>query len=271
MRCGRVTDMQPSAGDLGVRPSDPAYKELKSVIVHATGHCRLAQTDSLLLKKVSGRLRETGLSSLGDYLSLLRNDAQGNSELDSLIGELTVGETFFFRHPAQFDALRNHVLPACLKRNERSRRLRIWSAGCANGAEPYSVAIVVHALLGRRLADWSVSIIATDLNRALLAKAKRGLYSAWSLRGVPRPRISAHFSKRGGEWAIKDDYKKNVTFMHRNLVHDDGALIGRQPRRVRHHSVQERADLLRPGDLPAGCAAPERRAGRGRVAVRRAG
>ena len=172
-------------------------------------------------EKVRGRLRQNGLSSLGQYLELLKDGKVGKRELDCLIAELTVGETFFFRHADHFDALRDHALPAVLKRNEQSRQLRIWSAGCANGAEAYSIAILVHSLLGDQLANWNVTIVGSDINRAFLAEAEAASYSAWTLRGVPQEQVAGFFVRSGSHWIVRNKYKQNVRFVYHNLIKDE--------------------------------------------------
>ena len=174
-----------------------------------------------MLEKVRNRLRQNGLSSLNDYLQLLKRGDVGRHELDALIAELTVGETFFFRHPDHFDALRDHVLPACLARNAASRQLRIWSAGCSNGAEPYSIAIMVHSILGSRLKDWNVTIVGTDINRAFLADAEAASYSAWTLRGVEQERLPAYFRRQGQQWILQEKYKENVHFVYHNIINEE--------------------------------------------------
>jgi chemotaxis protein methyltransferase CheR len=213
--------MQPSLARTDLALPDLAFEELKAFLVSATGNYRLSAKDSPVREKVLGRLRQNGLSSLGEYLELLKDGKVGNRELDSLIAELTVGETFFFRHPDHFDALRDHVLPAVVKRNEQSRQLRIWSAGCANGAEAYSIAILAHSVLGERLAEWNVTIVGSDINRAFLAEAEAGSYSAWTLRGVPQEQIRGFFVRNGALWGVRDKYKQNVRFVYHNLIKDE--------------------------------------------------
>ncbi len=213
--------MPPNLAGANLGRTDPAFEELKAFLVSATGNFRLSAKDSPVQEKVRGRLRQNGLSSLGEYLELLKDGKVGKRELDSLIAELTVGETFFFRHPDHFDALRDHALPAVLKRNEQSRQLRIWSAGCANGAEAYSIAILVHCLLGERLADWNVTIVGSDINRTFLAEAEAASYSAWTLRGVPQEQVVGFFVRSGSHWAVRDNYRQNVRFVYHNLIKDE--------------------------------------------------
>ena len=213
--------MHPNLAGARAEQLGPAFDELKAFIVTATGHARLAKRDDLLLEKISRRISAHNLPSLESYLDLLTRGANGRIEFDCLIAELTIGETSFFRHQEHFDALRDQVLPACLRRNGVTRQLRIWSAGCANGAEVYSIAIVVHALLGHRRDDWNVVIVGSDINRAFLAEAEAGRYSAWTLRDVAEEQREALFVRNGDGWTIREAYRRDVRFVYHNLVSDE--------------------------------------------------
>ena len=202
-------------------PHDPTFAELQSFIVGATGNFRLSERTSTLFDKASRRLQALGLSSFATYLALLKHSREGKDELDGLIAELTVGETSFFRHGEHFDALRDHVLPACLARNEHSRQLRIWSAGCANGAEAYSIAITVHSLLGPAIDEWNVSIVGSDINRTFLRDAESGSYSNWAFRNLSAEKLPAFFARDGERWSVKDRYRPNVQFVGHNLIGDE--------------------------------------------------
>jgi chemotaxis protein methyltransferase CheR len=202
----------------------PGYErvlhELQSRLVEATGNVRLVELPSLVREKVRRRQEALGLRTIDAYLALVGDSSFGNPELDSLVAELTVGETSFFRHPEQFEALRNEILPACLKRNRSKRELRIWSAGCANGAEAYSIAITVHALLGNELGEWDIDIVGTDINRAFLAEADAGNYSDWALREMPPERTQMYFTRRGQRFWIAERYRAMARFARHNLVAD---------------------------------------------------
>jgi len=116
---------------------------------------------------------ESGASDLDALYEHLAGSS-GRATLDTLVEALTIGETHFFRNRPQFEALAGHILPELIARRRASRQLRLWSAGCASGEEPYSLAILLEQLLPD-LADWQVLILATDLNRQALAKAERGV------------------------------------------------------------------------------------------------
>jgi chemotaxis protein methyltransferase CheR len=139
--------------------------------------------------------------------------------LEAFIASLTVPETYFFRNQPQFEALAGRILPELIERRRDLRRLRIWSVGCASGEEPYSLAMLLHRVLPD-LAAWDVTILATDLNRGLLEKAERGLYTAWSFRDTP-PEIQAHyFTPRGNQFELSPQVRSQVKFAYLNLADD---------------------------------------------------
>ncbi len=155
------------------------------------------------------------------YLSKLDVGA-GDEELSALASELTVGETYFFRNIDQFHALSQVVLPQRIRSRSADRRLRLVSAGCASGEEPFSLAISV----GEAVPDpsWKISIRAVDVNRASLAKAARGRFTDWSLRETPAEIQRRYFRREGGEVVFNEATRAAVTFEMRNLVVDDPEL-----------------------------------------------
>ena len=152
------------------------------------------------------------------YLGLLTGDADGPAELDALIAELTIGETFFFRHREVFDAVRDVVVPDRIARDRGRRRFRVWSAGCSIGAEAYTLAILLRRDLGAALAGWDVEIVGTDINREFLARARDGRFEEWALRGTTDEFRRACFDPDGRTWAIRPEYKAGVSFQYHNLV-----------------------------------------------------
>jgi chemotaxis protein methyltransferase CheR len=151
-------------------------------------------------------------------LSLLLDEESGNAELDQLIELLTIGETYFFRHQELFDALRDAVLPEIISRNRKSRRVRIWSAGCSNGAEVYSLAIVLRRDLGHLIQGWNISILGTDINRTFLAQATAGEYEEWAFRGTPPELRRDCFQQDGTTWRIASQFHEGVAFDYHNLA-----------------------------------------------------
>jgi chemotaxis protein methyltransferase CheR len=198
--------------------SDPCYFRLKGYLVEATGLAYYEDKDADFARRIGCRLANLRLRDCASYFDMLRDPERGPAELDALIAEITIGETHFFRHMEHFDALRELVLPDLMKRNETSRRLRIWSAGCADGAEPYSLSILTKRDLGQQLAGWEVSIVATDINRRSLANAREGNFEDWCLRATPEDVKRNCFLQQGKKWALASQYKEGVSFQFHNLV-----------------------------------------------------
>lgn len=141
-------------------------------------------------------------------------------EMEALVEQLTIGETFFFRHMEMFNALRDTVFPDLIRRKAHSRTLRIWSAGCSIGAEPYSLAILLREVLGHRLVGWDIQILGTDINRRFLRLAEEGCYDPWALRGLPPALLQRCFSKEGRKWRLLDRCRQGVSFQVQNLAAD---------------------------------------------------
>ncbi len=139
-----------------------------------------------------------------------------------LVSRLTVGETYFFRNGAAFDALEREVLPALIatRRSAGIHRLRLWSAGCATGEEPFSLAMLLDRLLPDR-AEWAITILATDINVEALDVARRGCYRAWSLRETPAWARERYFRPRpGNTFEVEPRIRQMVVFAPLNLAED---------------------------------------------------
>jgi chemotaxis protein methyltransferase CheR len=141
--------------------------------------------------------------------------------IETLASHLTVGETYFFREPRSLEALEQHILPALLQaRHGAERRLRIWSAGCCTGEEPYSIAMLLDRLIPDQR-GWNITILATDINPKFLRKAAEGVYGEWSFRGTPTRLRERYFKKRrDGRFEIVPHLKRKVTFSYLNLADD---------------------------------------------------
>jgi chemotaxis protein methyltransferase CheR len=203
---------------LNCEPQDPAFRRLKRNLIASTGLAFYTERDTLLGEVIGARLGDLGLRDCAAYSKFLAEGAEGEAEMEVLIGQLTIGETYFFRDEEQFAAIQDFILPDILRRNRSKKELRIWSAGCSNGAEPYSLAILLAHKMASRIAGWNVAIYASDLNRSFLAQAAAGKYRAWALRATPEEIKRECFSKQGQVWAIAPRYQELVTFHHINLV-----------------------------------------------------
>jgi chemotaxis protein methyltransferase CheR len=204
----------PVAEDL---PSDPGWTRLKEYLIARTGLDYYADKDVDLARRIHGRLAEIGASDCAAFLRFLREDSRGPVEMDALIGRIAIGETYFFRHREHFDAIRDVVLPDIEGRNGSGRHLRVWCAGCADGAEPYSLAILLrHELAG----DWQTAVLATDIGRQYLASKSEGKFEAWSLRATPESIREACFERQGRQWILRPEYREGISFERHNLASD---------------------------------------------------
>jgi chemotaxis protein methyltransferase CheR len=177
--------------------------------------------DEPLSELIGRRLSDLRLPDCSSYVRFLADGENGRAEMDLLVSQLTIGETYFFRHAEQFAAIREIVLPEILARKQSSRQLRIWSAGCATGAEPYSLAIMIADEFADRIAGWQVVIYATDLNRSYLARATEGKFRESALRSTSDEMRRACFSNEGSNWTIHPRYKKWISFHQMNLVESE--------------------------------------------------
>lgn len=198
---------------------DAGFPQLKSRIIERTGHFYYQDKDDLLWERVRKRLRATGLSDSNLYLNLLDDAISGPAEWGKLETEITIGETFFFRYAEQFAALRETILPEIIDRKSATRRLRIWSAGCSTGAEPYSLAILAHEILGGNLERWRVSIVGTDINDSFLNLAKQARFGKWALRSMPASERERFFLDAGkDQWQVRPEFRSLVRFEKHNLL-----------------------------------------------------
>jgi chemotaxis protein methyltransferase CheR len=200
---------------------DPGYGQLKDQLIESTGLAFYGDRDEPLTKLVAERLAILGLRDCLSYAEFLAKGQTGAAEMDVLIAKLTIGETYFFRDEEQFAAIRDVILPDILARNRFSRRLLIWSAGCATGAEPYSLAILLARELGEQLAGWKIAIHATDLNRTFLNRAAEGKFRAVAMRSTSEQVKRDCFSKDGLTWVIQPRYKEWIVFHQMNLMDSD--------------------------------------------------
>ncbi len=202
---------------------DPAYPRLKDRLIESSGLAFYAERDNLLTELIGGRLSDLGLPGCSAYSQFLTHGEEGRVETDLLFSRLTIGETYFFRDRDQFAAIRDIILPEILERKRSSKQLRIWSAGCASGAEPYSLAILLADQLAGRIAGWQIEIHGSDLNRDYLAQAADGKFRAWALRATSDETKENCFSNEGSIWTIHPRYKQWISFHHMNLMESEFA------------------------------------------------
>lgn len=163
---------------------------------------------------------EFGFNEIESCIEWLLSSPLSHGQIEILASHLTVGETYFFRDTGIFEILRAHVLPKIIhSRSGGEQKLRIWSAGCATGEEPYSLAILLSGILSHPK-EWNITILGTDISPLSLRKASEGVYREWSFRDTPRWVKDGYFKRTDNEFVIAPRIKKMVTFSYLNLVED---------------------------------------------------
>ncbi len=163
--------------------------------------------------------REYGIKdSTEGIIKWLSDFTWGTTELNTLATFLTVGETYFFREKAGLDIFRKHIIPGLIcKRRYKDQYLRIWSAGCCTGEEPYTLAILLSEMIPD-VENWNITILATDINNIFLEKAKAGIYSPWSFRETSQLIKKQYFNNSGKNFEITPRIREMVTFSQLNLA-----------------------------------------------------
>lgn len=190
-----------------------APSEVQLLVAGRTG-LRLADADVVKLEQLL-RVR-AGRGDPFAYLASL-SEAELARETEFLAAQLTPGETYFFRDQGQFALLRERILPELIERRSETRRLRLWSAGCASGEEAYSIAMLIDMALPE-WQSWQITLIGSDINRDALARARRGRYGDWSFRMVPENLKARYFRRNGDEWVLDARIRAMVDFRFGNLV-----------------------------------------------------
>ena len=194
---------------------DDVFRLLRDQIYRRTGIWFADSSKYLLQKRLSPRARELNFDSFQKYFYFLQYDPRADAEFDQIFDLVTTNETYFFREPAQLTAFSDEIVPEILLRKP-VKKVRIWSAGCSSGEEPYSIAMLLQE------AGWyeqaAFEIFASDINQQVLAKARRGTYRESAFRATSATLREKYFSREpDGAWHIHDDIRNRVQFGRLNL------------------------------------------------------
>ncbi len=198
--------------------SDQEFDQYRDLIYNESGIHFSASNRSILESRLKERLRNTKIETPALYFKKIRED---EGELKVLLDSVTTNLTRFFRNTAHFQTLEYHVIPELIqyKQATRDHKIRIWSAGCSTGEEPYSLAMVFKDLLPL---DFSVEITASDLSLKSLMTAQEGYYPESRLNGVPEKYLKKYFEPAADGHRVKDEIKKLIKFDYHNLKFDSG-------------------------------------------------
>src|SRR5258706_5801890 len=196
--------------------SEHELSEIRMLIEERTGICFDESRERFFSTRVSEHLRAKKFASGTDLLRAMR---KANVEYEALLERLLTQETSFFRYPAVYETFEKRVLPELHVKKfwKNPRTLRVWSAGCSTGEEPYSIAITIADSLS--FADaWNVEILATDVGRHALKHAERATYQGRSIASVSETQLAAHFVEAGRGYQVRPRLRKMVSFAQMNLA-----------------------------------------------------
>jgi chemotaxis protein methyltransferase CheR len=202
--------------------TDREYEQIRRLVKENTGINLGMNKRDLVISRLSRRLRNLGLDSFSQYIQLLR-DSEATDELINMINQITTNKTEFFREKHHFDYLSEELLPRLRQEGEKSgnRKLRIWSAGCSSGEEPYTIALVLTEFFAQSR-GWDLKILATDLDTNILQRAMQGAYTQESVRPVPPALLGRYFDRQLQDdkeyYVVKANLRQLITFRKFNLM-----------------------------------------------------
>ncbi len=203
-----------------LKVNDDEFVSLRDFIYQQSGIFIADNRKYLLENRLGNRLKELNLKSFGEYFYFLKYDPGRKRELSRLFEVITTNETSFYRNPPQLQVFQDVILRETLdaRRKAGARSLRIWSAGCSTGEEPYTLAIMLHEVLKFEIGSWDIRITASDLSEGVLHSARRGIYTEYALRTTPKDIVARYFDKEGeGRFRIKNEIRDLVQFGQLNL------------------------------------------------------
>lgn len=199
--------------------TDDDFAQVKSLVYGFAGIDLNESKKNLVYNRLAKRIRFLEMNSFSEYLKYVK--AQGESEFVHLINAITTNLTFFFRENHHFEYLANTIIPSLLQKNQASKKIRIWSAGCSTGEEPYSIAIVLKEVVP---SDWDARVLATDLDTNVVQTGQDGVYKIDRLKGVSEARVKRWFMKgsgsREGFVKVKPELQQIIDFGQINLMNE---------------------------------------------------
>lgn len=194
------------------------FEQLSSYIYSNYGINLTEKKRTLVMSRLNKVLLEQDFDSYGDYIEFVKSDTSG-SAVNELINRITTNHTFFFRENKHFEFFKETILPDLEKSNQHSRDLRVWSAGCSTGDEPYTLSMLMMDYFKLESSKWDFKILGTDISRQVLEHAKYGEYETDSIKEMPDPWVKRYFHPPKSEVIqIKDEIRNNVVFRRFNLM-----------------------------------------------------
>jgi chemotaxis protein methyltransferase CheR len=201
--------------------SPSTFTDLRNLIYERTGIFFPDNKKYVLESRLQARLKERKCGSYEEYFQLLKYDAWRDQELSAVYNLVTTNETFFYRDLPQLQEFTNMIVPAVAKANASTSRIRVWSAACSSGDEPYTLAMMM--LEHPVLANWAIDILGSDISETALGAARTAIYGSYAVRNVPPVLLNKYFQREAGQYVLSDKVKQLVKFAHMNLY--DGSRL----------------------------------------------
>ena len=198
-----------------IREDETEFIELKKIIKQKTGFNCEDYKQPHLKRRLAVRLRVTKSKSYREYSDLLLKSAQEEKQLKET---LTVNVTELFRNPEMFESVRTNVLAELIKRKGENRVLKIWSAGCSNGEEASSIAIMLREFLGASFKKYNIYILCTDIDEDSLAKAENATFNPKQLEKISKERLDRFFVKTNDSYILNDELRKLLKVKHHDMI-----------------------------------------------------
>jgi chemotaxis protein methyltransferase CheR len=195
---------------------DADFDQYRELIYAESGITFTPTNRSILESRLKERLREKNVDSVKTYIETIRRDKE---EMKGFLDSITTNLTRFFRNQAHFDALEKFVIPEIKNIRKNPGTIRIWSAGCSTGEEPYTIAMLLSEILPK---PWNFEILASDISLKCLMTAKEGFYSESRIVGIPDNYLAKYFDKVEGGYKIHPDIHAKIKFDYHNLKNDSG-------------------------------------------------
>lgn len=201
-----------------VRYSEESFKEIRDILFEREAFDLDSYKDKCIQRRISLRIRTSGCRTPDDYIDILKKDA---AERKKLVSTLTISVTEFFRNHTTFAKLLDIVIPDIFGMKRNDKRIKIWSAGCASGEEPYSVAMTIRHFFPLELKNANLSILATDVDENNLKKAEAAVYIWDKLAGTNPVLVETYFEKKDDRYILSDEIKKMVSFRKVNILNGE--------------------------------------------------
>lgn len=197
--------------------NDNLFKKFRDLVYKLTGIYFIDSKKYLLETKIYKRLNITKINSFEEYYNFINSNSNKN-ELEHLYNAVTINETYFFRGNNKNDILEKILLPEVIQNKKSAdKTIRIWSAACSSGEEPYTIALIIYDKFKLKYPDIKFQIIGTDINSEVLESAKRGVYNQYSTKNIPKDLLSRYFKENGEGLEINQRVKDLVEFRNVNL------------------------------------------------------